>query len=68
MAAPPLEFASLRGSDLSLLRAWLHEPHVLQWFGDPAEWLEEIETNLAADCVSYFRVDPSTLLRRISPR
>ena len=42
-------FNRLLPADLSLIRAWLVQPHVAQWFGEPDEWLEEIAANLDAD-------------------
>lgn len=53
----PFTLERLAPSDLPLLRAWLVQPYVAQWFGDPDEWMGEIAANLDADWVWYFRAD-----------
>jgi aminoglycoside 6'-N-acetyltransferase len=50
-------FNRLLPAALSLIRAWLVQPHVAQWFGESDEWLEEIAVNLDADWVRHFRAD-----------
>ncbi len=50
-------FQRLLPADLPLIRAWLVQPYVAQWLGDPDEWLEEITTNLHVDWVWHFRAD-----------
>ncbi len=37
------DFRTLTSKDLPLVARWLHEPHVAEWWGDPAESLAEIE-------------------------
>jgi aminoglycoside 6'-N-acetyltransferase len=50
-------FERLSSADLPSLRAWLVQPHVAQWLGDPDEWLDEITANLGAEWVWHFRAD-----------
>ena len=33
----PYQFRPMAAADLPMLRRWLAEPHVVQWWGDPAE-------------------------------
>jgi len=40
--SPRYGFRSVTEADLPLLGSWLQEPHVAEWWGDPAESLEEI--------------------------
>ncbi len=51
------DFIRLLPADLPLIRTWLLQPHVAQWFGDPDEWMEEIPGNLESDWVWQFRAD-----------
>ena len=51
------EFIRLTESDFPLIAEWLNKPHVLPWFGDPGDWLDEMSTHLAQDWISHFRVD-----------
>lgn len=32
----------LREDDVALVDEWLHKRHILQWFHDPGDWIEEI--------------------------
>ena len=41
--------------DIPLLGSWLKKPYIQKVFGDPEEWLSEIEENLeSADWIDYF--------------
>jgi len=44
--APHYTFRELRRDDLKVIAKWLAEPHVAQWWGDPAKGLQEIEAAL----------------------
>ena len=35
--APNYVFRPMTSADLPLVRRWLAEPHVVQWWGDPSE-------------------------------
>ena len=50
-------FHPLSRSDLPLIGAWLHVPHVRAAFGDPDEWMTEISANLSSSWVRHFRAD-----------
>lgn len=40
---PHYDIRALTRNDLPLVARWLEEPHVAEWWGDPAEALAEIE-------------------------
>lgn len=44
--AEPYSFVPLTRADLALLRRWLAEPHVREWWGDPDEEIALIEEDL----------------------
>ncbi len=37
-----LQLRMLQDNDIPLLKEWLNKEHVLQWYGDIDEWLDEI--------------------------
>jgi aminoglycoside 6'-N-acetyltransferase len=55
-------------ADLPLMAAWLGEPHFTRWWGDPAEELHDMESNLASDTVRPFVIvidgEPAGYLQR----
>ncbi len=40
---PQYAFRAVTGDDLPMLSRWLKEPHVAEWWGDPAVSISEIE-------------------------
>jgi aminoglycoside 6'-N-acetyltransferase len=55
-------FRPIENDDLPTLHAWLGEPHVREWWGDPDEELELIKENFVLDwvesCLVAHRGDP----------
>ncbi|MGQ7790823.1 GNAT family N-acetyltransferase [Faunimonas sp. B44] len=47
-AARAYRFRDVNAADLALLGRWLCEPHVAEWWGDPAAGLAEIRDAMAA--------------------
>ncbi len=47
-AARPYRFRDVSEADLGLLAGWLAEPHIAEWWGDPAAGLAEIREAIAA--------------------
>lgn len=43
---PRYDLRAVEEADLALLRRWLREPHLVEWWGDPAEALAEIRAAL----------------------
>jgi aminoglycoside 6'-N-acetyltransferase len=43
---PAYAFRPMSTADLPLLRRWLAEPHVRQWWGDPAEQYARVSADL----------------------
>jgi len=41
------EFRPMAAADLAMVRRWLSEPHVVEWWGDPAEQFELVSGDLA---------------------
>ena len=44
--APDYVFRPMTTSDLPLVRRWLAEPHVVQWWGDPSEQYDLVSGDL----------------------
>ena len=44
--APPYVFRPMTTADLPLVRRWLAEPHVAQWWGDTYEQFELVSGDL----------------------
>ena len=42
-AEPRYDFRAVTSKDLPMLARWLKEPHLAEWWGDPAVSLSEIE-------------------------
>lgn len=38
-----LKIRMLQEEDVPLLKAWLNQEHVSKWYGDPGDWLAEID-------------------------
>ena len=52
-----LRLVPMRASDDQLVRTWITHPHVARWFGEPAEWLDEIRRCRSAAWIEHYRVD-----------
>ena len=44
--APDYVFRPMTSADLPLVRRWLAEPHVVQWWGDPSEQYDLVSGDL----------------------
>lgn len=56
MATPPYVFRHVEASDLPLLKGWLSEPHVRQWWGEPDRALREIADHVDDSSIDVFVV------------
>ena len=54
--APDYVFRPMTTSDLPLVRRWLAEPHVVQWWGDPAEQYDLVSGDLDEPAMDQFIV------------
>ena len=50
-------FRPVTRADLPLLARWLAEPHVAQWWNDPAEGLRSIEEHIGSIAVAPFIIE-----------
>jgi len=53
---PPYIFRPMTSADLPLVRRWLAEPHVAQWWGDPAEQYALVSGDLDEPAMDQFIV------------
>ena len=54
--APPYVFRPMTIADLPLVRRWLAEPHVAQWWGDTYEQFELVSGDLGVEAMDQFIV------------
>ena len=54
--APDYVFRLMTSADLPLLRRWLAEPHVVQWWGDPSEQYDLVSGDLNEPAMDQFIV------------
>jgi len=54
--APPYVFRPMTTADLPLVRRWLAEPHVVQWWGDTYEQFELVSGDLGVEAMDQFIV------------
>jgi len=54
--APDYVFRPMTTSDLPLVRRWLAEPHVVQWWGDPSEQYDLVSGDLNEPAMDQFIV------------
>ena len=54
--APPYVFRPMTAADLPLVRRWLAEPHVAEWWGDPDEQFELVSGDLDEPAMDQFIV------------
>jgi aminoglycoside 6'-N-acetyltransferase len=53
---PPYVFRPMIKADLPLVRRWLAEPHVMQWWGDTHEQFELVSGDLEVEAMDQFIV------------
>jgi len=56
MAHPAYEFRPMSEADLPLVKRWLGEPHVMQWWGDTYEQFEIVSGDLEVEAMDQFIV------------
>jgi aminoglycoside 6'-N-acetyltransferase len=56
VTAPDYVFRPMTSDDLPLIRRWLAEPHVVEWWGDPAEQYDLVSGDLAEPAMDQFIV------------
>jgi len=56
MAPPAYVFRPMSKTDLPLVRGWLAEPHVMQWWGDSCEQFEIVSGDLEVEAMDQFIV------------
>ena len=56
-AAPVYDFRTVAETDLPLIAGWLAEPHVAQWWGDPATEIASIRDHIDSDAVEPLVVE-----------
>jgi len=54
--APDYVFRPMASADLPLVRRWLAEPHVVQWWGDPSEQYDLVSGDLDEPAMDQFIV------------
>ena len=54
--APDYAFRPMTSADLPLVRRWLAEPHVVEWWGDPSEQFELVSGDLDEPAMDQFIV------------
>ena len=54
--APDYVFRPMTSADLPLVRRWLAEPHVVQWWGDPSEQYDLVSGDLDEPAMHQFIV------------
>jgi aminoglycoside 6'-N-acetyltransferase len=56
MAQPAYAFRPMSEADLPLVKRWLAEPHVMQWWGDTYEQFEIVSGDLEVEAMDQFIV------------
>ncbi len=56
MAHPAYVFRPMSETDLPLVKRWLGEPHVMQWWGDTYEQFEIVSGDLEVEAMDQFIV------------
>jgi aminoglycoside 6'-N-acetyltransferase len=57
MAAPDYQFRPFTTADLALIRQWLAMPHVIEWWGDPAQQYDLVSGDLAEPAMAQYIVE-----------
>jgi aminoglycoside 6'-N-acetyltransferase len=52
----PYQFRPMTEADLALVRRWLAEPHVIEWWGDTYEQFELVSGDLKVEAMDQFIV------------
>jgi aminoglycoside 6'-N-acetyltransferase len=52
--APDYMFRPMTSADLALIRRWLAQPHVRQWWGDPEEQYDLVSGDLAEPAMDQY--------------
>jgi aminoglycoside 6'-N-acetyltransferase len=60
--APPYVFRPMTAADLPLVKRWLAEPHVVQWWGDTFEQFELVSGDLDFEAMHQFIVETDARL------
>jgi len=55
-SADPYQFRPMTEADLALVRRWLAEPHVMQWWGDTHQQFELVSGDLEVEAMDQFIV------------
>ena len=53
---PDHQFRAFSAADFPLIRRWLAMPHVVEWWGDPAEQFELVSGDLGIEAMDQFIV------------
>ena len=56
MAGPHYVFRAMTADDLPLVRRWLEQPHVMEWWGDTNEQFELVSGDLEVEAMDQFIV------------
>jgi aminoglycoside 6'-N-acetyltransferase len=56
MAPQAYQFRPMSAADLPLVRRWLNEPHVVQWWGDPDEQFDLVSGDLTHPAMDQYIV------------
>jgi aminoglycoside 6'-N-acetyltransferase len=54
MPSSAYEFCPMTAADLPMIHRWLNEPHVVQWWGEPAAQFDLVSGDLADPAVEQF--------------
>jgi aminoglycoside 6'-N-acetyltransferase len=57
--APQYQFHPMSAVDLPMVRRWLNEPHVVQWWGDPDEQFDLVSGDMTHPAMDQFIVAAS---------
>jgi aminoglycoside 6'-N-acetyltransferase len=55
MAQPAYVFRPMSEADLPLVKRWLAEPHVMQWWGDSCEQFEIVGGDLEVEAMDQLQ-------------
>jgi aminoglycoside 6'-N-acetyltransferase len=58
--APDYVFRPMTSADLPLVRRWLAQPHVVQWWGDPSEQYDLVSGDLDEPAMDQFIVSAAS--------
>ena len=57
---PDYAFRPMTTADLPLVRRWLAEPHVVEWWGDPSEQYDLVSGDLDEPAMDQFIVSAAS--------